>query len=240
MRKSFPRSSTRSAFTLVELLVVIAIIGVLVALLLPAVQAARESARRNTCQNNLKNLTLAAVNFEAARGYFAPAGQDRDGSPAGNAKPPLATHNGISLLLPYFEQGAKFQQINFDWDWNDTSHSKNDSVTKQDLGGILICPTSPVVNTDRNATDYCAANRVDITKFAPLVLAKLLDDKSKLSPSDRGWDNVLQFDYLNLNNPSKTDRRRTRAAEVTDGLSNTAMYWEYLALRRVPLSQPIT
>jgi prepilin-type N-terminal cleavage/methylation domain-containing protein/prepilin-type processing-associated H-X9-DG protein len=218
-----------AAFTLVELLVVIAIIGVLVAMLLPAIQAAREASRRNACQNNLKNLTLAAINFESARGYFAPAGQDRDGSPAGNVKPPLATHNGISLLLPYFEQGAKFQQIDFDWDWNDTSHSKNDAFTKQDLNGILICPTSPVVNTDRNATDYCAANRVDITKFDRLVLAKLLDNKNKLNPTDRAWDNVLQYDYLNLNNPAKTDRRRTRAAEVTDGLSNTAMYWESVA-----------
>ena len=53
----------RGAFTLVELLVVIAIIGILVALLLPAIQAAREAARRASCQNNIKNIGLACINF---------------------------------------------------------------------------------------------------------------------------------------------------------------------------------
>ncbi len=92
---------SKLGFTLVELLVVIAIIGILVGLLLPAVQAAREAARRTQCTNNVKNLTLATVNFETTKKQYPPY-QSQFGA-AG------ATHkvgSWVVTLLPLIENQA--------------------------------------------------------------------------------------------------------------------------------------
>jgi prepilin-type N-terminal cleavage/methylation domain-containing protein len=95
----------RAAFTLVELLVVIAIIGVLVALLLPAIQAAREAARRAQCKNNVKQISLAALNYESALRHLPSGGWgfawmgDPDRG-AGKTQPGGWCYG----ILPYLEQ----------------------------------------------------------------------------------------------------------------------------------------
>ena len=71
---------SRRAFTLVELLVVIAIIGTLVGLLLPAVQAAREAARKSQCSNNVKQMSLGALNYESATRRYPTSGEGKQPS----------------------------------------------------------------------------------------------------------------------------------------------------------------
>ena len=86
------------AFTLVELLVVIGVVAILLALLLPAVQAARGAARQTACQNQLRQIALAAHSHVDARGRL-PAGTD----PGTSATP---YRGWLVSLLPFLEETA--------------------------------------------------------------------------------------------------------------------------------------
>jgi len=220
----------RRAFTLVELLVVIAIIGVLVALLLPAVQAARAAAARMKCCNHLRQIGLAVHNFESTYTSLPPGVVNTPASATPN--PDLeqflkatstptsfvyAKHGFLSIMLPYLEQSNVLQAASggFDYhlDWNETT---NRAVSVIHIP-IYECPWTPGTHVV-NPNPY-------ITGFFPAT--------SDYWPVSRANNNTAVWTALSMTFPGTdgvngvlTANRKTRMADILDGLSNTLLVGE--------------
>lgn len=135
---------TRGGFTLVELLVVIAIIGVLVALLLPAVQAARAAARRSQCQNNIRQVGLAVLNYESANKGL-PRFQSWWNDPNSDefAEKWDLGPNWIINILPYMEQQAIFDSFDFTAPINQPANE----LARSAVIPALLCPEDAANNS---------------------------------------------------------------------------------------------
>ena len=135
----------KKGFTLVELLVVIAIIGILVALLLPAVQKAREAARRVQCQNQIRQLGLAVLNYESATRRFPRAAD-------------ASSFGYITKIGAFMELGTLTEQLDDTQPWDSPV---NQTILDQMVLTELKCPSAP--ESEFMQTVRAESNGVSIT-----------------------------------------------------------------------------
>jgi prepilin-type N-terminal cleavage/methylation domain-containing protein/prepilin-type processing-associated H-X9-DG protein len=226
----------RRAFTLIELLVVIAIIGILIGLLLPAVQKVREAANRTKCQNNLKQLGVALLNYESTYQMFPPAGRSYDfgdtaWAPGGvccSRDSPAINLNGLVLLLPFIEQSALYSK----WDPTSASSSAyttNGSSTWPLLGGApnaaniqlaqtlvptFVCPS----DTGNNKTSAD-------TWYGVTASAWGYKGSYDFFANDGAGTHSNYWKYQKQTSPGAVymfgENSTTRVADIVDGTSNT-------------------
>jgi len=238
-------------FTLIELLVVIAIIAVLIGLLLPAVQRVREAANRAKCQNNLKQIGIAIMNFHDGQGRFPTSGAywqfgvsytSKDGtSPHG---PSLQTASWLYQILPYIEGGNAYAQNDMVPGnlWN--GDGKMPTPPFPVNSGYMVDvshgnPTGPV-RKSAIATYYCPSRRspglywnggkqqkTSLNDYASAVPGRF-PLQSNETPDQTFWgDNgryngvIIPLLTARYDNNGKYRDHPIKVGDITDGTSNT-------------------
>ncbi len=209
----------RKAFTLIELLVVIAIIAVLIALLLPAVQQAREAARRTQCKNNIKQMGLAAHNYEGTYGRFPTAGEGLAlGNPYQKALFPVSFY---IQALPFIDQAPLYNQFNFAFHYSEGTVTGNATAAKSKIPPFL-CPSNAI-----NAADTLGFGLCD---YMPIAYVDLCPTSGVSLGSGGACVGGVRDPVQAANWGSAKDSAfglfGNRIGDTTDGTSNTIAIFE--------------
>jgi prepilin-type N-terminal cleavage/methylation domain-containing protein/prepilin-type processing-associated H-X9-DG protein len=221
------RTSKRQGVTLIELIVVVSVIAVLLALSLPAVQWSRESSRRMTCQNNLRQIAMAANNHLASQRHFPAGGWGYQWMGIaelghGRKQPAGWCYN----LLPYVEATAEFNLV------GTIVQAEQDIQAVTRLASAYIevfrCPsrTIRVVPVDTGILFY-GLHSIDIaapTDYAANGGTYLYDTPP--GPSRFAVSNQYQFPSNTPLNGVSHYFSEVKSSDITDGLSNTFLAGE--------------
>jgi prepilin-type N-terminal cleavage/methylation domain-containing protein/prepilin-type processing-associated H-X9-DG protein len=235
-----PRRRRSSGFTLIELLVVIAIIAVLIALLLPAVQAAREAARRSQCVNNLKQMGLAAMNFESTNSTLPPTWGPYPYASNGGSRV-----NFLAVMMPFIEQGALYNAWNLTVDSNGGGSLEINETARLTQVSAYLCPSDPSSGTcgDPGGSNIPCGKA---NYFANMGYTAGQYFSSNVTPQETNSAVIGPFIVqIDSGQPKFLDAASTQPnplyqrliactiASVTDGTSNTAMFAETIRSRYV-------
>jgi prepilin-type N-terminal cleavage/methylation domain-containing protein/prepilin-type processing-associated H-X9-DG protein len=237
MRPTVRRSGRRPAFTLIELLVVIAIIGVLVALIMPAVQSAREAANRTKCQNNLRQLAIAAQEYHDSFSSFpsgwycmAPTYDQNNNLTGGDANciptvpPQIYMWNGMTSLFIKLEQNNLWNEMNFSLYANDPSNSTSIRRTLD----VFVCPSNRRATTISTSTGLSANAQLGPSDYRANMAAGYITQTNSNCP-DLTPGVADQNVYCLMNDNGIMYQNSTvNMADITDGTSMTAMFGESL------------
>jgi len=222
-----------SAFTLIELLVVIAIIAVLVALIMPAVQSARESANRAKCQNNMRQLVLAASEYHDSFSSFpsgwycmVPTYDANNNLTSGdincaNVMTPYQPYmwNGLIGLFLKMEQNNLYNEINFNLypNWPD-----NATAVRRTLD-VFVCPSNRRANTVSAGTNTPA--KLGPSDYRGNMASGMIAPNSSAGCATLSPSNPY---CLNYDNGITYQNSTVSIADITDGTSTTVILGESL------------
>lgn len=144
-------AGSRSALTLIEVLVIIGIIAVLIMMLLPVTVAHREAARRMQCTDRLKHIGLAVLNHEQANKAFPPGticatkpiephNQYDVWGEAAKTEPGFHGTGFLLRIIPYLEMVSVHRQ----WDFThavDYNAKNGGKEAMWELRQFYYCPT---------------------------------------------------------------------------------------------------